>query len=41
MYSVCQAIWLKKLQYAKRFESQVEFLEETVPVEEDLNCMIN
>jgi len=36
VYSVCRRIWLKKLQYAKRFESQVEFLEDTVPVEEDL-----
>ena len=36
LYSVCRRIWLKKLQYAKRFESQVEFLEDTVPVEEDL-----
>lgn len=36
IYSVCRRLWLKKLQYARRFESQVESLEETVSVEEDL-----
>jgi RNA polymerase sigma factor (sigma-70 family) len=36
IYSVCRRLWLKKLQYAKRFESQVETLEEVIPVEEDL-----
>ena len=36
LYSVSRRLWLKKLQYARRFESHVENLEETVPVEEDL-----
>ncbi|WP_336517935.1 sigma-70 family RNA polymerase sigma factor [Pollutibacter soli] len=36
IYSVARRLWLKKLQYARRFEAQVENLEETVPVEEDL-----
>jgi RNA polymerase sigma factor (sigma-70 family) len=38
IYSVCRRIWLKKLQYLRRFESQVEVLEDTVPVEEDLEA---
>jgi RNA polymerase sigma factor (sigma-70 family) len=36
VYSVCRRLWLKRLQYLKRFESSVESLEEVVPVEEDL-----
>lgn len=36
IYSVCRRLWLKKLQQAGRFVSQSENLEETVPVEEDL-----
>jgi len=38
IYSVCRRIWLKKLQYLRRFETQVEVLEDTVPVEEDLEA---
>ncbi len=36
VYSVCRRLWLKKLQYNSRFNGQVESLEETVAVEEDL-----
>ncbi|MCU0382330.1 MAG: sigma-70 family RNA polymerase sigma factor [Chitinophagaceae bacterium] len=36
IYSVCRRIWLKKLQQNRRFETPVENLEETVPVEEDI-----
>jgi RNA polymerase sigma factor (sigma-70 family) len=36
IYSVCRRIWLKKLQQNRRFDTPVESLEETVPVEEDL-----
>jgi len=35
LYSVCRRLWLKKLQQAQRFITQVENLEETVPVDED------
>lgn len=36
LYSVARRIWLKRLQYLKRFETPAESLEETVPVEDDL-----
>ncbi len=36
VYSICKRLWLKKLQYNNRFTTQVESLEETVPVEEDI-----
>ncbi len=36
LYSVCKRLWLKRLQQIRRFDSQVESLEATVPVEEDL-----
>ncbi len=36
LYSVCRRLWLKRLQQMNRYASQVESLEETVPVEEDL-----
>jgi len=36
VYSVCRRLWLKKLQHNSRFSGQVESLEETVAVEEDL-----
>jgi RNA polymerase sigma factor (sigma-70 family) len=36
VYSICRRLWLKRLQYNNRFITQVENLEETVPVEEDL-----
>ena len=36
VYSVCRRLWLKRLQHNNRFSSQIESLEETVAVEEDL-----
>ena len=36
LYSVCRRLWLKKLQYARRMETQVENFDKLVPVEEDL-----
>jgi RNA polymerase sigma factor (sigma-70 family) len=36
LYSVCRRLWLKRLQYSNRFTTQVEMLEETVPVEDDI-----
>ena len=36
LYSVCRRLWLKKLQYSRRMESQVENYDKIVAVEEDL-----
>lgn len=36
LYSICRRLWLKRLQQLGKYVSQVESLEETVPVEEDL-----
>ncbi len=36
VYSICRRLWLKKLQQMGRFSNQVDNLDETVPVEEDL-----
>ena len=36
VYSICRRLWLKRLQQLNRFSSKVESLEETVPVEDDL-----
>jgi len=36
LYSVCRRLWLKRLNQQQRFSSEVETLEETVPVEEEL-----
>jgi RNA polymerase sigma factor (sigma-70 family) len=36
VYSICRRLWLKRLQHLNRFAVQVESLEETVPVEEDI-----
>lgn len=36
VYSICRRLWLKRLQYVNRYTAQVESLEETVPVEEDI-----
>ncbi|MDQ6814624.1 MAG: RNA polymerase sigma factor [Bacteroidota bacterium] len=36
VYSICRRLWLKRLQQLNRYVSQVESLEETVAVEEDL-----
>lgn len=37
VYSICRRLWLKRLQQLGRYTSQVDSLEETVPVEEDLD----
>lgn len=36
VYSICRRLWLKRLQQLSKFSIQVENLEETVPVEEDI-----
>ena len=36
VYSICRRLWLKRLQQTSRFVTQVEGLEETVAVEEDI-----
>ncbi len=36
LYSVCRRLWLKRLSQLQRLSSDVENLEESVPVEEDL-----
>lgn len=36
IYSICRRLWLKRLQQMGKFNTQVESLEETVPVEEDV-----
>ena len=36
VYSICRRLWLKKLQQLGRVSNQVDNLDETVPVEEDL-----
>lgn len=36
LYSVCRRLWLKRLNQQHRFAPEVENLEETVPVEEDI-----
>jgi RNA polymerase sigma factor (sigma-70 family) len=36
IYSICRRLWLKRLQHLSRYTSFVDSLEETVPVEEDL-----
>ena len=36
IYSVSRRLWLKKLQQSSRFISQNELLEETIPVEDDV-----
>lgn len=38
LYSVCRRLWLKKLHQAQRFSTRVEGLEETVPVEEEIEA---
>ena len=37
IYSICRRLWLKRLQQLNRYVTQVESLEETVAVEEDLD----
>jgi RNA polymerase sigma factor (sigma-70 family) len=36
VYSICRRLWLKRLQQLNKFTTQVENLEETVPVEEEV-----
>lgn len=36
VYSICRRLWLKKLQQMGRFSNQVDNLDETVPIEDDL-----
>lgn len=36
LYSVCRRLWLKRLNQMQRLSPEVESLEETVPVEEEL-----
>ncbi len=38
IYSVCRRLWLKRLNQMQRFTSQVETLEETIPVEEEMEA---
>lgn len=37
VYSICRRLWLKRLQQLGRYANRVDSLEETVPVEEDLD----
>jgi len=36
LYSVCRRLWLKRLNQQQRFSPEVDNLEETVPIEEDV-----
>ena len=36
VYSICRRLWLKKLQQMGRFSNQVDNLDETIQVDEDL-----
>ena len=36
LYSVCRRLWLKRLHHAGKFSAQLDNLEDTVPVEEEL-----
>ena len=36
IYSVCRRLWLKRLQQLNRYNTQVESIEEVVPVEEEI-----
>jgi RNA polymerase sigma factor (sigma-70 family) len=36
IYSICRRLWLKRLQQLNKFSIQVDSLEETMPVEEDI-----
>jgi RNA polymerase sigma factor (sigma-70 family) len=36
IYSVCRRLWLKRLNQLQRFSPEVENIEETVPVEDDM-----
>ncbi len=36
LYSVCRRLWLKKLQKQNRYNPSIEMIEESVPVEEEI-----
>jgi len=36
VYSICRRLWLKKLQYQQKYVAPVESLQETIPVEEEV-----
>jgi RNA polymerase sigma factor (sigma-70 family) len=36
LYSVCRRLWLKKLQHARRMETQIENFDQVVTVDEDM-----
>lgn len=36
VYSICRRLWLKRLQQLNKFTTQVESLEEIIPVEEEI-----
>lgn len=36
IYSICRRLWLKRLQQQQKFISEINSLEETIPVEEEL-----
>lgn len=36
VYSVCRRLWLKRLQHLNKYSSQIEGIEEIVPVEEEI-----
>jgi len=36
LYSVCRRLWLKRLQHLNKYSTQVESIEDIVPVEEDV-----
>ncbi len=38
IYSVCRRLWLKRLQQLQRYSRQAENMEETVPVEEEIEA---
>ncbi len=38
LYSVCRRLWLKKLQHFQRFSTQIDSIEEIVPVEEEVEA---
>ena len=36
VYSICRRLWLKKLQFNQKFVAPVDSLQETIPVEEEI-----
>ncbi|MCW3090804.1 MAG: sigma-70 family polymerase sigma factor [Ferruginibacter sp.] len=36
LYSICRRLWLKRLQQLGKFSTQVESLEDTIPVDEEI-----